>query len=426
MMRRIFNNQYFRNVVTLTIGSSIGYGVIVAVSPLLTRLYSPEQLGSFALMMAVVNMLSPVINGHYEFQIVSVGPEVEAATITVTSMFFGLAFTLVSAVALAVFSSVRMGFAEGAFSIIFYAIPLLIIAAIVTPLSNYNNRHKQYRLLASMTVIRTTTQAVGQVLLGFGRFGVGGLIAAQILSSVVGVKRQARVAWDNRAVFQAVTWKQVTLTLRRYYKQPLYSASALLLCAFAYSSVIFIMGNLYGLREVGYYSLTFSLLGLPLTLVTRNVASVFLQKAGHEKTISGHFTQTYRHTLGLLAVISIPTFGVLMCVSEPLFGLLFGKGWERAGYFVKILCPMFALRFMATSLEHALFIANRQRTKFMLQLSFPLEVFAAYCLTRAWNCPADQFLMMVSALFSVSYVGLAWFSWRASCHHSPPFQTGTP
>ena len=46
-------NAFSRNVVTLMTGSSVAQAIPIAISPILTRIYSPQDFGLFAVFIAV-------------------------------------------------------------------------------------------------------------------------------------------------------------------------------------------------------------------------------------------------------------------------------------------------------------------------------------------------------------------------------------
>lgn len=51
----------------------------------------------------------------------------------------------------------------------------------------------------------------------------------------------------------------------------------------SYSMLNFYITELFGLGILGYYSITYRILGIPLTLVSLNVSKVFFQRASEEK-----------------------------------------------------------------------------------------------------------------------------------------------
>ena len=62
-------SEFSRNVLTLMTGTTIAQAIPIAISPILTRIYTPEDFGMFALYMSIASILSVVATGWYELAI---------------------------------------------------------------------------------------------------------------------------------------------------------------------------------------------------------------------------------------------------------------------------------------------------------------------------------------------------------------------
>ena len=88
------SNKILKNVLILTSGATVGYLIILLTSPILTRLYSPEEFGVLALYISVVGVLTPLITLKYELAI-PLAPN-ERAAIAIVLLSFILAFIIKS------------------------------------------------------------------------------------------------------------------------------------------------------------------------------------------------------------------------------------------------------------------------------------------------------------------------------------------
>ena len=93
--RRRFNfkGEFFKNVVTLMTGTIAAQLFTVAVSPILTRLYTPADFGVFALFTAMNAVLSIVAAARYETAIMLPRDDGDALNIVVLSGVITLIFT---------------------------------------------------------------------------------------------------------------------------------------------------------------------------------------------------------------------------------------------------------------------------------------------------------------------------------------------
>ena len=53
-------SDFFRNVVTLMTGTTIAQAIPIAISPILTRIYTPEDFGLYALFIALASIIAVV------------------------------------------------------------------------------------------------------------------------------------------------------------------------------------------------------------------------------------------------------------------------------------------------------------------------------------------------------------------------------
>ena len=67
MLRK--RSDYTKNVITLMTGTGLAQLVPILISPILTRLYSPEDFGLIALYLSIVSIMTVLSTGRYEMAI---------------------------------------------------------------------------------------------------------------------------------------------------------------------------------------------------------------------------------------------------------------------------------------------------------------------------------------------------------------------
>ena len=68
-VQQIFRNQFLKNVSTLAFGTLISQGLVVASSPLLTRIFSVEAFGILSVFTSITVFFAVVSTGRYELAI---------------------------------------------------------------------------------------------------------------------------------------------------------------------------------------------------------------------------------------------------------------------------------------------------------------------------------------------------------------------
>jgi O-antigen/teichoic acid export membrane protein len=402
-LKRIVVLSDLKNVVILS-GGVFGAQIIsVIVQPIATRLYSPLDFGMIAIVTSLVSMFAPVLNGHYDLCIVTVPSEEESIIVTSLALRVGMIMSAAVGIGIFLYKMMIPGAFGGAGALIFAAIPMILLSAITNVLNSYNNRHREYKLLASLSLVRSS--ASNAVKLAFGVFGSGslGLLASAITGLVAGLGRQSRGVRKNKGRILKVGAGDLWAATKQYRAQPLFSAPGIFVVSYSYAIVTFLMSSLYGVKEVGFYSLSMGMLGLPISLFSANVGRVFFRNASDEKARTGGFRKSLTSSLILLVAIAVVPFLLLYIFGEPIFSFAFGRQWIRSGAMVRLLIPWYFMNFVVGSLVIGLIISGKQFLKLALQGLFIVSALichfgAKYC---AWS--SDTFLLSVSIAYAATY-----------------------
>lgn len=403
-VKNVLSSQYFKSIFQLTLGSFMAQIITVAVSPISTRLYTAEQLGIYTLIITLVSMFGPVICGKYDFAIVSADDEKEVMELIVGSIFFSMIFLLIIVVGYKIYLFRNPKIVEEIGGFAYLLIVILIFTGFINVLTAYNNRRKEYKTIASVSVIRTAAQNIGLIVFGLFKLGAVGLLLSQLLGCILGLKKQGEHLYKNKLLLKKVRLHEIKNTLIKYKKQPLFSMPAYFINSTSYSILNFFISGLFGMNNFGYYSMSYRILGLPLSLISMNVSKVFFQRASEEKIKNGNYNKTLRQITLFLTCISIPMVAILMLFGPYIFELVFGDGWYISGVFVRILAPMYGIRFIVTALAPALTVSGEQRLELLMQSLFIISSIGVYVACKFLGFDIDVFLIIISITYSAIYI----------------------
>lgn len=166
---KILKSEFNRNVLTLASGTTISQAIPVLVSPILTRLYKPEDFGILALFISITSIISVVSMGRYELAIML--PEKHEDAINVAALAFIINF-LVSIVSFVIIIILHKPIIKilnaDKLSFWIYFVPLTIFFIGMFNILNYtNNRLKLYKDISYANVYKALAGAIFQVGLGF-------------------------------------------------------------------------------------------------------------------------------------------------------------------------------------------------------------------------------------------------------------------
>ncbi|MFD2044565.1 lipopolysaccharide biosynthesis protein [Ornithinibacillus salinisoli] len=403
-IKNLFNDGFFRSVMTLTSGSIFAQALTILVAPLLTRIYSPKELGVYTLILTAESLFGSIICGRYDVAIVTEPDKKRIYPIIKLSFFITIIFSLIASIGYgSYYFLLQDEYRNYSYAIIFI-FAMLLVNGLMRTLEAYNNRYKEYKVMTSVYVLKTLAQNFGSVVLGVLKFGVFGLLISHTVGMLAGLKKQSITMKSHLKEILSSSKAEMNVVMKSHYRLPLYSAPAAFANRFSYASIALFIESLFGLSVLGLYSISYKVLGLPLTVMSNNVAKVFFQEASREYDETGKFAKSFTKTSIILLLIAIPMVLALYYLAPIAFEIVFGSGWKEAGVYVQILAPMFGVRFVVNTVAYGLQVVKKQQLELGLQLMFIISSVACLVISKLLDFNVHQYLMSITIVFSLVYV----------------------
>ena len=363
-------SDFSKNVLTLMSGTTIAQALPIVISPILTRLYSPEHFGLFALYMSILSTLMVMVNGRYELSIVLPKKKSEAINLVVLS-FFIVALTTFLAFIFIYFFHDKIGSFLGDSSIESWLcfLPLSMIFLGVSQTLNYwNNREKNYPFMAKVKISQSTTTSSINVILGSLNFMGIGLVMGQLLGQTISFILFSRNFYQNaKDSFVHINRLKIIALAKRYKNFPLLNMPHAFLNTFSTSVVILIISRFFTPEDVGFYSLANMVLLVPMGVVAGAYTQVFFQKMSHLKgTQEGK--EFFKETFFTLSLYALPFFILAFFLIEDIFTFVFGEKWIVAGVYSSLLIPMLYFRFIGSIISSITLIYHQQKKGLILEV----------------------------------------------------------
>lgn len=403
MLNKLRGETFFKSFFQLAMGSIIAQIIVIVISPFITRVYSVSEMGEYALLLTIISIFGAVINGKYDSAIVSTNDEKDVSKLIVTAICFSIVIISVIIFGLYTFFIINPSKYSLDVSILFYVAILLFLTGITNILIAYNNRKKEYGLISRIYVVRTTFQNILLLIFGLLKFGIVGMILSQVIGIFFGIRKQYKSLKDDNLNYK-LSKKELCSVSKKYKEFPRYSLPATLANSLSYSILNFFITYLFGLITLGYYSMTFRILGLPLSLVSANISKVFFRDASEEMKEKGNFLISLKKSTLFLLVIAIPMVVVLVVFSPTLFAFVFGSDWRTAGEYARILSPMFGIRLVVSALTPGFMVAKKQNIELIFQILFLTSSILTFVLSLIFGFDIKLFLLIYSIINSIVYI----------------------
>ena len=362
-----------RSSATLIAGSTIAQAVPIAVSPILTRLYRPEDFGVFALFVAMVAIFSVVAMGRYEMAILLPEKDEDAMNLFALAGSILLVFSLFLLVLITLFEDriVMLMATFGSIGHWLFWVPIsILLIGFFNLLSVYNNRQKHYSVMAQANVIKSLVLAIGQVGIGFVKGGAAGLIYGQIFSGLFANFRLLKNIMAEKKLLMSISAPQMKKLAAEYASFPKFQVPHVFLNTFSTQMPVYLFSFFFSAATVGLFSLSTRIVFTPMMIVSSSAARVFNEQAAK---LHNEKSDLYAFSMSLLRRMAIRAFfpfAAVVFFAPDLFALLFGDAWREAGVFTQILSPWLFMVFIVSLIAFIPNIYGRQKKALLIEMVY--------------------------------------------------------
>lgn len=396
-------NQFVRNVITLMTGTSIAQAIPIAVSPILTRIYSPDEFGLFALYMAIASILGVVVTGRYELAIMLPEDDEDAIQIVGLSSIISILISFIILLIIILFGrdvSVLLG-NENLYSWLFFIPISLVLTGLYQSLNYWYNRKKNFKRLAKNRIIQSSSTGVSQISLNYLNINGLGLVYGVILGQLMTTYSLSRYFFNEFPnFFKVLSMKKAKTLAKRFSSFPKYDVPTSLLNASSIYAPNILFTSVFGPSYAGFFYLTQRVLQAPVTLISTSVLDVFKEEASRSYRETGQAKLIFIKTFKWLLLISLIPSVVFFFTIKGVFVNFFGDEWIIAGEYGQILLPSLMIRFIANPLSFMIYIAEKQKINLFLMIILFVSVIVTFLI----DLDHFQVVKAISFIYFIYYL----------------------
>ncbi|RXA19718.1 lipopolysaccharide biosynthesis protein [Methanosarcina sp. MSH10X1] len=356
------------DVLTLAGGTTFAQILTILSAPVLTRLYEPEDFGIWALYISITSIISVIACLRYEYSIMLPESDEEAVNL------LGLSFLAVLFVSVLTFPAVWY-FKEPIIDILnsqqigdylWLVPPFIFVNGLFLALNNWNSRTKLFKRLSLSRVFSSVSSVTTQVGLGLvEKVGAGGLITGSLAGQSIASFVLGGQIWrdDRKLIVKSLSWKKVYEGFKKYRKFSLIDSWAALMNSVSWQLPAFLLAAFFTPAVVGFYSLGFRLLQLPMSFIGSSISQVFFQRASRALS-EGTLPSLVENVFRMLVIIGMFPILVLTIVGSDVFTVVFGKAWAEAGVYAQILSLWAFIWFISSPLTTIYVIVEKHHFGF--------------------------------------------------------------
>lgn len=415
------SRAFLRKAAIVASGQAIGYGLALAASPILSRLYGPRDFGLLAVFVTLTSVLGTLATMRYDNAIPLPKDERSAELLTSLAKWMLVLATLCLIVVAAIFGK---WFDSSVFNSGTAPFTWLLVAAVASYASceihvAHSIRRGAFGELSKMRVAQAVACLAMQLCVPIMLFsGPAGLLIGQIagyFAEFIIIRRsgQRDAPRPERAHVQEL--RQIAAEYRSY---PLFDVTSTLLRVFAVNGQLLIIAWMYGAAAAGFLALAQRLLATPISMIGFSISRVYYSEAAalvHEGPAA--LRQLFVSTLKRLTMLSAPPLAVACVLAPWTFGIVFGANWQKAGIYCSFLCPLIQLRVIAFVLAPTLDVIHRQGLRLVREMTCVALIGSGLVMAH-WAGWSEMTAVATStALGSLGYAISIALTWKALLAH---------
>lgn len=341
--------------------------------PIIARLYSPEELGTYQLFISIVLVFSSVSSFKYELAIVLPRRRYQSLIVIriallstfISTILYGLIFYFFSEIVLSYFNATEL-------LVVAWMIP---IGVGLNGLVQMLQMCLVYKGDFSQLSYNKGSQAVinNGMNIGLGQYNASftTLIVSYISSNLFIILMASARCKNLLNSRRSLSFGLLFRYAKKYGKFPTLNTTNTILNNVSINLPVFVLSRHFNMEVVGIYMMANRLLDMPISLVSGALSQVFTKFAADDYKISpDQLKNRYLNTLKKLAIVSIVFILGVGLLSFVGVDILLGDEWEKVNTIMLILGISKCAQLMNSPLASTLSIVNRQEIGLMLLFIF--------------------------------------------------------
>lgn len=372
ILQRIKNmkgSDFIRSLTVLMTGTLIAQFVGYALAPIISRQFSPAEMGEFGMFQRWVVLGATIATARYEFSLPLPKRDehsFQLYRLALNTTFVTLGITFLGFIIYGIAIEKALDF--GVWSMLLVcSIAGLVFFNLGT---NWAIRHKQFKQISISKMTNSLGLNVSRVLAGFFHLGKWGLILSFLLSLIIGAAHFVKdfLHWNKKPRTTMSRKKMVSLA-KTYKDFPLINLPHALSDNLREVLVALILIEVFTEQIFGSYDHTFRMLRLPVMIIGASISQILFNRISSFRLEKKILMPTVSKVFLTLLLLSLIPFSVIYLFGQPLFVFVFGDQWLESGKLSEIMAPWLMLNFVSSPLTIIPLVLEKQRTFFIISIT---------------------------------------------------------
>lgn len=363
MLRRPAGGTLLVSLATLA-----GQFIAFATLPVLSRMYTPSEFGSFSVLLAIGAVLAPVAMLRLDQATLLPTNDRELRSIILAACFSALLISLAATLILIIVQAENLLNIEARLIDYVATGGVTYFAAMTLVLTRLLLRDSQYLRISGRTLLQSLL--INTLPMGFaavpGR-GFNGLLIGNAAGVLVAA---TTLLPSNQRYFKWTSWSEIRHVIRKYWRFPVVFAPTSLAQLSVQQAPLIIVSAMFGAAVGGQLGMAERLASLPVSILGMAIGSTIeAEFSRHIREAKGGFQALFVKYSGVLALAGIGILVGFALAGQMLTEWFLGSEWKLAGSIIVMLGPLMAIRMVAHPLRRINALFQRARATVVLEVA---------------------------------------------------------
>lgn len=339
-LHTVFKSELVRNSGKLLSANIVAQAIGLLIYPLLTRIYTQADFGLLNLFMSIAGIIVIISTGAYHNAVPLPKDEGKAQGVFHTGVACVVITTLCLCMLLPLRQPIANLFNAGEIARYLWLMPIYVFFMGLWQMLNYwFTRQKAYRHISGYQINQTLLTSISK--LGLGELKIaGGLLYGATIAPGLSVLLSIALGWKKHLCSLLHCNKtDIKDAAKQYRNFPIYILPKSLINSLSVALPALLLTPVFGLTELGYWSMAVTLAFTPVMLILRSFYQVLFQETAVKVQQNELIKQRFIHLVKIVIFIVIPCFVALFFILPQLTSWLLGSSWERTGVYIRMMSP---------------------------------------------------------------------------------------
>lgn len=404
---KVFRSKFSKNIALVAGGTALAQAIGVVFSPIITRVYPPDEYGILTAYTAVLGLLSIAASLDYQKAIPIAKDDEEAFNLLALSTLALITVVGLITILLAFLGDALLSILDSqVLNKYKYLIPIgILFAGMYDIVLQWNFRIRNYKSITITKISQSLTSNLFKAILGFLKIGPIGLVVGTIIGQSAGITTLFSPILDERHLIKKINFIEIKRVAKRYINFPLYSAPSNYVYTAGTQMPVIFLSSLFGSLTTGLFGLANSIVNIPMNLIGMSVSQVFYSEAANiGKSNPQELKRISVKLIRKLALIGIIPLITLLIFGPWLFSFVFGEKWYEAGVYARTISCMVYFHFIILPVGRILEIFERQKEGLILNVLRLLLIFIVYGTAKFMNLSPHNTIALYAISNSATYI----------------------